>query len=137
MRAVLAFTAVGSLREEIAPGDFALPNQALDRTKGVRAASFFEGTSVVAHTAFGDPFSPKLSAWLEPRLRAALEGRAKLHTGTCVVCIEGPQFSTRAESVMYRTWGGDLINMSAIPESKLAREAELRCVGISSFRILR
>lgn len=137
VRAVLAFTAVGSLREEIAPGDFALPSQAIDRTKGVRAASFFEGTSVVAHTAFGDPFSPKLSAWLEPRLRAALDGRAKLHTETCVVCIEGPQFSTRAESVMYRMWGGDLINMSAIPESKLAREAELRCASISSFRIQR
>lgn len=127
VRAVLAFSAVGSLREEIAPGDFALPDQIIDRTKGVRPASFFEGTSVVAHAAFGDPFSGKLTRWLEDRVRKVVEGRGrKLHTGKTIVCMEGPQFSTRAESIMYRSWGGDLINMSVLPEAKLAREAELR-----------
>lgn len=128
MRAILAFSAVGSLREEIAPGDFALPTQIIDRTKGVRPASFFEGTSIVAHAMFGEPFSLKLVRWLEKRVQDVLasEGNgAKLHTDKCIVCMEGPQFSTRAESKMYRAWGGDLINMSVLPEAKLAREAEL------------
>ncbi|GBE79069.1 Methylthioadenosine phosphorylase [Sparassis latifolia] len=134
VRAVLAFSAVGSLREEIAPGDFALPTQIIDRTKGVRPASFFEGTSVVAHAAFGDPFALRLVRWLETRVRRVLEEEAAahgggagpaLHTDKCIVCMEGPQFSTRAESQMYRAWGGDVINMSVLPEAKLAREAEL------------
>lgn len=128
VRAVLAFSAVGSLREEIAPGDFVLPTQIIDRTKGVRPASFFEGTSIVAHASFGDPFSNKFVGWLEKRVRDVLAAHgngAKLHTDKCVVCMEGPQFSTRAESKMYRAWGGDIINMSVLPEAKLAREAEL------------
>ncbi|KAJ7485313.1 nucleoside phosphorylase domain-containing protein [Mycena latifolia] len=133
-RAILAFSAVGSLREEIPPGDFCLPSQIIDRTKGIRVASFFTG-NIVAHTSFADPFSKKLSAWLELKVAEALkkEGRGiSLHTDKAIVCMEGPQarlstriFSTRAESVMYRQWGGDLINMSVLPESKLAREAEL------------
>lgn len=129
VRAILAFSAVGSLREEISPGSFVLPNQIIDRTKGVRPASFFEGTSIVAHASFGDPYSNKFVSWLESRVKQALdaEGRdVKLFSNKCIVCMEGPQFSTRAESLMYRQWGGDLINMSALPESKLAREAELR-----------
>ncbi|THH02220.1 hypothetical protein EW026_g618 [Hermanssonia centrifuga] len=112
VRAILAFSAVGSLREEIAPGDFVLPSQIIDRTKGVRPASFFEGTSVVAHAGFGDPFSNKFVQWLEKRVQGVLETQgngAKLHT----------------ESKMYRAWGGDIINMSVLPEAKLAREAEL------------
>jgi len=128
VRAVLAFSAVGSLREEIAPGSFVIPTQIIDRTKGIRPASFFEGT-IVAHAAFGDPYSMKLIRWLETRVEKALadEGRGVvLHKDKCIVCMEGPQFSTRAESNMYRAWGGDLINMSALPEAKLAREAELR-----------
>ncbi|KAH9949171.1 Methylthioadenosine phosphorylase [Amylocystis lapponica] len=138
VRAVLAFSAVGSLREELAPGDVVLPTQLIDRTKGVRPASFFEGTSVVAHASFGDPFALRLVRWLEARIAAALASapaaaadarpaaRApQLHTERCIVCMEGPQFSTRAESLMYRAWGGDLINMSVLPEAKLAREAEL------------
>ncbi|EDR01490.1 uncharacterized protein LACBIDRAFT_310905 [Laccaria bicolor S238N-H82] len=128
VRAIIAFSAVGSLREEISPGSFVLPTQIIDRTKGIRPASFFEGTSIVAHAMFGDPFSGKLVKWLEERVRKALdaEGKgAKLFTGKCIVCMEGPQFSTRAESLMYRQWGGDLINMSVLPEAKLAREAEL------------
>lgn len=129
VRVIVAFSAVGSLREEIAPGSFALPTQIIDRTKGVRPASFFEGTTIVAHAMFGDPFSNKLVKWLEGRVRDVLEkeGRGiQLFADKCIVCMEGPQFSTRAESVMYRQWGGDLINMSVLPEAKLAREAELR-----------
>ncbi|KAJ3821283.1 nucleoside phosphorylase domain-containing protein [Lentinula raphanica] len=128
VKAILAFSAVGSLREEISPGSFVLPTQIIDRTKGVRPASFFEGTSIVAHASFGDPFSKRFVNWLESRVKKALddEGRnVKLFTDKCIVCMEGPQFSTRAESLMYRQWGGDLINMSALPEAKLAREAEL------------
>jgi 5'-methylthioadenosine phosphorylase len=78
---------------------------------------------------FGDPFSQKLVAWLEKEVRKALEKQGpgvQLFTDKTVVCMEGPQFSTRAESIMYRQWGGDLINMSVLPEAKLAREAELR-----------
>ncbi|KAI0751870.1 Methylthioadenosine phosphorylase [Daedaleopsis nitida] len=137
VRTILAFSAVGSLREELAPGDFVLPDQIIDRTKGVRPASFFEGTSVVAHAAFGDPFSGRLLKWLEGRVRKIVEAAPdsegdagakptpKLHAGKTIVCMEGPQFSTRAESRMYRLWGGDIINMSVLPEAKLAREAEL------------
>ncbi|KAN0098060.1 S-methyl-5'-thioadenosine phosphorylase [Tylopilus felleus] len=128
VRAILAFSAVGSLREEIAPGHFALPTQIIDRTKGIRPASFFEDTSVVAHATFGDPFSVRLVKWLEGEVTRALEQEGRgvvLHKDKCIVCMEGPQFSTRAESLMYRAWGGDLINMSVLPEAKLAREAEL------------
>jgi 5'-methylthioadenosine phosphorylase len=131
VRTIIAFSAVGSLREEISPGSFVLPSQIIDRTKGIRPASFFAETSIVAHAMFGDPFSKKLVAWLESRVRKALEqeGRGvQLFTDKCIVCMEGPQFSTRAESLMYRQWGGDLINMSVLPEAKLAREAELRYV---------
>jgi len=128
VRAILAFSAVGSLREDIPPGTFAIPSQIIDRTKSIRPHTFFDGT-VVAHAAFGDPFGKRLSAWLEEPVRAALaevDGRQTgLVTGKCIVCMEGPQFSTRAESEMYRLWGGDLINMSVLPEAKLAREAEI------------
>jgi 5'-methylthioadenosine phosphorylase len=128
---VLAFSAVGSLREEIPPGTFALPAQIIDRTKGIRPSTFFDG-SVIAHTSFGDPFGVKLTKWLEGPVREALaeikDREIKLVTDKCIVCMEGPQFSTRAESEMYRLWGGDLINMSVLPEAKLAREAEIRCV---------
>ncbi|KAG6916817.1 hypothetical protein DXG01_005199 [Tephrocybe rancida] len=127
VRSILAFSAVGSLREEIAPGSFVLPSQIIDRTKGIRPSTYFT-ESTVAHASFADPFSKKLAAWLETNVREALkkEGRGvTLHTGKTIVCMEGPQFSTRAESLMYRQWGGDLINMSVLPEAKLAREAEL------------
>lgn len=135
VRAILAFSAVGSLREEIAPGDFVLPTQIIDRTKGVRPSSFFEGTSVVAHAGFGDPFSNKFVDWLKKPVLDVLQAHgngAKLHTDQCVICMEGPQFSTRAESKMYRAWGADIINMSVLPEAKLAREAELGQVVVCS-----
>ncbi|KAG8687102.1 S-methyl-5-thioadenosine phosphorylase [Ceratobasidium sp. 395] len=131
VKVIVAFSAVGSLREEIQPGDFIVPDQIIDRTKGVRPASFFEGTSVVAHAMFGDPFDTQLTELLGPMVEKALAtlpastSTPSLHTSKCVVCMEGPQFSTRAESHMYRAWGGDIINMSVLPEAKLAREAEL------------
>ena len=125
---MLAFSAVGSLREDMPPGAFVLPTQIIDRTRGVRPSSFFDGT-VVAHAAFGDPFGRALVRWLAgPVGRALLPAGVKLVTDACIVCMEGPQFSTRAESIMYRQWGGDLINMSVLPEAKLAREAEIRYV---------
>lgn len=128
VRAILAFSAVGSLREDIAPGDFVLPTQIIDRTKGIRPTSFFEGTTIVAHPGFGDPFSDKFVSWLEKPVSEVVNTHGngvKLHTGKCIVCMEGPHFSTRAESKMYRAWGADIINMSVLPEAKLAREAEL------------
>jgi 5'-methylthioadenosine phosphorylase len=137
VRVVLAFSAVGSLREEISPGSFVLPSQIIDRTKGGRPATFFDG-SIVAHAAFGDPFSTSLCTWLEGPITKALnqEGRGvRLFTDKCIVCMEGPQFSTRAESNMYRIWGGDLINMSVLPEAKLAKEAEIRCLLLWSHSV--
>ncbi|KAK7046404.1 S-methyl-5'-thioadenosine phosphorylase [Favolaschia claudopus] len=129
---ILAFSAVGSLREDIAPGDFVLPSQLIDRTKGVRPASFFEDTGVVAHAGFSDPYSIGLGKWLSGAVEEALreeeedEGkRVRLWREKTLVVMEGPQFSTRAESLMYRAWGGDIIGMTALPEAKLAREAEI------------
>ncbi|WFD35344.1 S-methyl-5'-thioadenosine phosphorylase [Malassezia cuniculi] len=127
VRAILAFSAVGSLREEIAPKDFVVPSQIIDRTKGIRRASFFgegEEENVVAHATFGDPF--------DETLRHVVEGIVRVHANKTTVCMEGPQFSTRAESVMYRQVGGDIINMSALPEAKLAREAEISYVLIAT-----
>ncbi|KAI5480568.1 5'-methylthioadenosine phosphorylase [Pseudohyphozyma bogoriensis] len=135
VKAVVAFSAVGSLREEIRPGDVIVPDQIIDRTKGVRPSSFFDG-NCVAHAMFGDPFDVQLTDFIVPHVKAAIdsfcadsgvkgEATPRLHSNKTVVVMEGPQFSTRAESNMYRQWGGDIINMSSIPESKLAREAEL------------
>ncbi|EJD42419.1 glutamate biosynthesis-related protein [Auricularia subglabra TFB-10046 SS5] len=128
VQCIVAFSAVGSLREEIRPGDFIIPSQIIDRTKGIRPASFFEGTRIVAHAMFGDPFDDALRGVLGKLVKNALQsasGDVRVHEDKTVVCMEGPQFSTRAESEMYRLWGGDIINMSVLPEAKLAREAEL------------
>ncbi|KAK0553433.1 S-methyl-5-thioadenosine phosphorylase [Tilletia horrida] len=131
VRAIVAFSAVGSLREEIAPKDFVVPSQIIDRTKGIRRATFFgedQETGVVAHAMFGDPFDEKLRPLVEEAVRKALAEKVpdvKVHGGKTVVCMEGPSFSTRAESLMYRQLGGDIINMSVLPEAKLAREAEI------------
>ncbi|KAK3995784.1 S-methyl-5'-thioadenosine phosphorylase [Cladorrhinum sp. PSN332] len=123
VRSVIAFSAVGSLREEIKPMDFVIPDQIIDRTKGIRPFTFFEG-GVVGHVGFADPFDAQLAKVVQ-KCAAAMKGDVILHSGGVVVCMEGPQFSTRAESNMYRSWGGSVINMSALPEAKLAREAEL------------
>ncbi|KAK0671993.1 nucleoside phosphorylase domain-containing protein [Cercophora samala] len=124
VRSVIAFSAVGSLQEHIKPMDFVVPDQIIDRTKGIRPFTFFEG-GVVGHVGFADPFDAKLSAIVQ-KCAAAMKGDGVvLHKEGTVICMEGPQFSTRAESNMYRSWGGSVINMSALPEAKLAREAEL------------
>jgi 5'-methylthioadenosine phosphorylase len=112
---ILSVSAVGSLREEIAPLDVVVPDQLIDRTSGVRPSTFFGG-GLVAHVAFDAPFCPQLSATL-----AGAAGEA--HRGGTLVVIEGPAFSTRAESEVYRSWGADIIGMTALPEAKLAREA--------------
>ncbi|KAG1336174.1 hypothetical protein G6F62_006346 [Rhizopus arrhizus] len=121
---ILAFSAVGSLREEIPPCDFVLPDQVIDRTKGLRPSTYF-GEGLVAHAVFADPFHAGL-ADLIAKHEKSLEFGAKLHRNKTAICMEGPAFSTRAESHMYRSWGGDVINMSALPEAKLAREAEIQ-----------
>ncbi|CED84949.1 methylthioadenosine phosphorylase [Phaffia rhodozyma] len=131
VQAIVAFSAVGSLREEIAPGDFIIPSQIIDRTKGIRPSTFFTGLGVVVHAMFGDPFDNQLVKHITPLVKSVLStasesgGEVKVHEDKTVVVMEGPQFSTRAESLMYRQWGGDIINMSSIPEAKLAREAEI------------
>ncbi|MDF3820914.1 S-methyl-5'-thioadenosine phosphorylase [Leptospira sp. 96542] len=117
---IVAFSSVGSLRQEIAPRDFSLPSQIIDRTKA-RASTFFEN-GMVAHAPFADPFSISLSKKIE---EAAKSIGLPIHTNKTLICMEGPLFSTRAESHMYRSWGADIINMTVLPEAKLAREAEI------------
>jgi 5'-methylthioadenosine phosphorylase len=117
---LLAISAVGSLREEAAPGRFVIVDQYLDRTFA-RANSFF-GPGLVAHVSLADPTCPRLSAFAAAAAEAA---GADVGRGGCYVAIEGPQFSTRAESRAYRAWGGDVIGMTGMPEARLAREAEL------------
>ncbi|KNC96983.1 methylthioadenosine phosphorylase [Spizellomyces punctatus DAOM BR117] len=119
---ILAFSAVGSLREEIKPRDFVLPSQIVDRTKGIRPSTYFEN-GVTAHVGFADPFDKELSDIIFAQGNVC-EG-VTFHTNKTLVCMEGPAFSTRAESHMYRSWGCDIINMSVLPEAKLAREAEI------------
>jgi 5'-methylthioadenosine phosphorylase len=129
VRTIIAFSAVGSLQAKIKPRDFVIPNQIIDRTKGIRPFTFFED-GIVAHLPFADPFDEPVSA-LVRKCGHSLQGEGVvLHDGGTLVCMEGPAFSTRAESNLYRSWGGDVINMSALPEAKLAREAELAYVMI-------
>ena len=118
---VLSVSAVGSLREDHRPLDLVVPDQLFDRTKS-RANSFFEG-GVVAHVAFADPFCPHVSGLLYESM-SRLDG-VSAHRGGTYVCIEGPLFSTKAESRIYRQLGCDVIGMTALPEAKLAREAEM------------
>jgi len=118
---LLSVSAVGSLREGIAPRHVVIPDQLLDRTKGIRPASFF-GQGLVAHISFAEPYCPELRRVM---VEAATEVGATVHDGGVMVVMEGPQFSTRAESNFYRLIGGDLIGMTALPEAKLAREAEI------------
>ncbi|KAF9211953.1 hypothetical protein CPC16_005585 [Podila verticillata] len=122
VEAIIAYSAVGSLREELKPRDFVLPSQVIDRTKGIRPSTFFED-GLVAHAMFADPFSAVLENVIWEQ-RHVIEG-GDFHRGKTLICMEGPQFSTRAESNMYRSFGADLINMSVLPEAKLAREAEI------------
>lgn len=139
VKAIVAFSAVGSLQQEILPRDFVLPTQVIDRTKGIRPHTFFE-KGFVAHAMFGEPFDLKLNKLISENVPQTgfLEQFDSKHVPTfhtkhttnkgedlTVICMEGPQFSTRAELKLYRTWGGSVINMSVLPEGKLAREAEI------------
>ena len=117
---VVSISAVGSLAENLPPGSFVIADQFIDRTKG-RVPSFF-GTGMVAHVSMADPVCPRLSALTADAARAT---GASVTEGATYLAMEGPQFSTRAESHLYRQWGAQIIGMTAMPEAKLAREAEL------------
>ena len=117
---LVAISAVGSLREQHAPGDFVLVDQFIDRTRG-RPSSFF-GPGLVAHVSMADPVCPRLS---DLAASAAELAGARVSRGGTYLAMEGPQFSSRAETHLYRSWGCDVIGMTAMPEAKLAREAEL------------
>ncbi|MEM4151771.1 MAG: S-methyl-5'-thioadenosine phosphorylase, partial [Nitrososphaerota archaeon] len=117
---VLAPSAVGSLQEEYRPGELVLPDQFIDRTHG-RASTFYDGGQV-AHISMADPFCPELTDIVyDEAARLGLP----IHKGGTYVCIQGPRFSTRAESNMFRAWGGHIIGMTLVPEISLAREARM------------
>jgi len=120
---IISVSAVGSLREEIAPGHLVVPDQFIDRTTQ-RPSTFF-GRGVVAHVSLANPFCSDLSKVL---VTAAQAEGAEVHSGGTYLCMEGPQFSTRAESHLYRAWGAHVIGMTNLQEAKLAREAEI-CFG--------
>lgn len=124
---IISVSACGSMREEIAPRDVVIPNQLFDHTKG-RPSTFFDD-GIVAHVSFADPFCPDLSRILGDAADAA---GVRVHRGGTYICMEGPQFSTRAESRIYRQWGIDVIGMTALPEARLAREAEI-CYATLAF----
>jgi len=117
---VISISAVGSMKEAIRPLDLVIPDQFFDATRH-RVSSFF-GAGIVAHVGMAEPVCPDLATALE---KAANQTGATVHRGGTYICIEGPQFSTKAESRIYRGWGVDVIGMTNMPEAKLAREAEL------------
>jgi 5'-methylthioadenosine phosphorylase len=121
VEAIVSVSACGSLKEEIKPMDFVVPDQFVDRTLKDRETSFFTG-GIVAHVAFADPISPEISAII---YESACEVDATVHKDGTYIVMEGPQFSTRAESNLYRSWGMDIIGMTNVTEAKLAREAEI------------
>lgn len=123
---IISVSAVGSMREEIVPGDLVLIDQFIDRTRN-RVSTFFDD-GIVAHVSFADPICAELSNALYSQ---AAKVEAKIHKGGAYVCIEGPMFSTRAESHMYRSWGANVIGMTNLQEAKLAREAEIAYATIA------
>ena len=124
---ILSVSAVGSMREDIEPGQLVLVDQFIDRTRGMRAHTFFDA-GCVAHVGFGQPICPDL---LQLLADAAAAIDVPHHVGGTYVCIEGPQFSTRAESLLYRTWDVSVIGMTNLTEAKLAREAEISYATIA------
>lgn len=118
---ILSVSAVGSMKEHIAPGDLVVVDQFIDRTRN-RIDTFFDDDGVAAHVGFAEPIDTQLADALE---HACRNTGATVHRGGTYVCIEGPQFSTRAESLLYRSWGVSVIGMTNLPEARLAREAEL------------
>ena len=123
---ILSLSAVGSLREALDPGTFVVVDQYIDRTFA-REKSFF-GPGLVAHVSMGHPVCPRLSGLAA---QAGRDAGARVVDGGTYLCMEGPQFSTRAESLLYRTWGCDVIGMTNLPEAKLAREAELPYASVA------
>jgi 5'-methylthioadenosine phosphorylase len=118
---IIAINSVGSFKAEVKSGDLLIPDQIIDRTRS-RVNTFFQDTGIVAHIAFADPFCRELSQIM---YSAARDVGATVHRQGTYVVMEGPAFSTRAESLMYKNWGADVIGMTALPEAKLAREAEI------------
>lgn len=118
---IISVSAVGSMKETIQPGDMVIVDQFIDRTRS-RPSTFFEDVGVVAHVEFAEPVDAALA---EALYRASVETGARVHRGGTYVCIEGPQFSTKAESNLYRSWGVSVVGMTNLPEARLAREAEL------------
>ena len=123
---IVSVSAVGSMKEEYRPTDIVLPHQFIDRTRH-RPDTFF-GNGIVAHISFADPICAAVSFGLS---HAARQVKVKAHIGGVYLCMEGPQFSTRAESKLYRSWGVDVIGMTNLPEAKLAREAEICYASIA------
>ncbi len=117
---IIGINSVGSLKEDFKPNDLLIPDQLIDRTRQ-RMSTFF-GEGIVAHIPFGEPFCPSLNQLV---YGAAKDAGATAHQGGTYVVMEGPAFSTKAESLLYRSWGADVIGMTALPEAKLAREAEI------------
>jgi 5'-methylthioadenosine phosphorylase len=120
---LISASAVGSLKEEAKPLDMVVPDQFIDRTKN-RISTFF-GEGLIAHIAFADPVCPKLAGLLTEAIASLNFPDVTLHRGGTYVCMEGPAFSTKAESNLYRSWGATIIGMTNLPEAKLAREAEI------------
>ena len=120
---IISASAVGSLKEEAKPLDMVIPDQFIDRTKN-RAATFF-GVGLVAHIAFGDPICPNLAKVVGDAVESLDLAESKLHRGGTYICMEGPAFSTKAESNLYRSWDATVIGMTNLTEAKLAREAEI------------
>jgi 5'-methylthioadenosine phosphorylase len=120
---LISASAVGSLKEEVKPLDMVVPDQFIDRTKN-RVSTFF-GEGIVAHIAFGEPICPNLAVVVAEAIASQNLPDVTLHRGGTYVCMEGPAFSTKAESNLYRSWGAKVIGMTNLPEAKLAREAEI------------
>ena len=129
VRWLISVSAVGSLREHLRPRDMVVPHQFIDRTRQ-RPQSFF-GNGCVAHVSLADPFCPTLSEWLAAAAAGEMPVGHHLHRGGTYLCMEGPAFSTRAESELYRSWGCDVIGMTNHTEARLAREAEIAYASLS------
>ena len=128
VEAIISVSACGSLKEELKPMDFVVPDQFIDRTSRMREASFFTD-GIVAHVSLANPVSPELSKIL---VESGKESGAPIHDGGTYINMDGPQFSTKAESNLYRSWGADIIGMTNMVEAKLAREAEIAYASLSA-----
>jgi 5'-methylthioadenosine phosphorylase len=128
---IISSNSCGSFKEELKPGHLLVPDQIIDRTRG-RMSTFFNN-GIVAHIQFADPFCPDLSAVVYKAAKEAIAGTrgAVVHKGGTFIAMEGPAFSTRAESRLYKSWGADVLGMTALPEAKLAREAEICYASIA------